>query len=132
MRLLVDDVAVGPDRLDDLVADALNGVERRHRVLKDHRDPVATDLLELLRACVGELLAVVADRAGDPGIRTARQTEDRHRRDGLARAGFANDAEYLAVAHIERDAVDRVDRPLIGPKLDLEIADLEQGLRLPC
>ena len=37
-RLLLGDVAVRPDHLGDLIADAVHGVQRRHRVLEHHRD----------------------------------------------------------------------------------------------
>ncbi len=44
------DVLVGPDLLDDLVADLVDRIERGHRVLEDHRDVVAADSLQLLLA----------------------------------------------------------------------------------
>ena len=36
---VLGDVLVDADRLDDLPADGAHGVERRHRILVDHRDP---------------------------------------------------------------------------------------------
>ena len=38
-RLPAADLIVGEDRLDDLVADGLQRVERRHRILVDEREP---------------------------------------------------------------------------------------------
>jgi hypothetical protein len=38
---------VHPDHLGDLVADREDRVERRHRLLEDHRDPVAADRAQL-------------------------------------------------------------------------------------
>src|SRR6266567_2950045 len=38
------DIPVELDRLDQLVPDRLHGVQRRHRVLEDHRDLVSPDV----------------------------------------------------------------------------------------
>jgi hypothetical protein len=43
-RLFAGDVVVGLDRLDDLVADGVDGRQRRQRVLEDHGELVAADL----------------------------------------------------------------------------------------
>src|SRR5690606_902827 len=43
-RLRLRDVAVQPDRLDDLVADRVHRAEGGHRLLKDHRDLAASNL----------------------------------------------------------------------------------------
>ena len=37
------EILVRPDHLDDLLADPLHRVQRRQRVLEDHRDPLAAD-----------------------------------------------------------------------------------------
>ena len=36
------------DLLDDLLADLVDGIQRAHRVLEDHRDPGASDLAQLV------------------------------------------------------------------------------------
>ena len=89
--------AVGPDRLDDLVADPVDGVERGHRVLEDHRDPLAAHLAAArLSLSVDQLLAVELHRALDPRVGRAGEADDRLRGDALARAGLADDRQHLA------------------------------------
>ena len=63
-------------RLGDLVADRQHRVQRRHRVLEDHRHVAAADLAELLLRQLQQVLAL-EDRLAlrDPGRR--RQPEDR-------------------------------------------------------
>ena len=55
------------------------------------------------------------------------QAHDRLRRDALAGAGLADDAEGLAALDGEGDAVDGADEAVLGGELDLEVADLEVG-----
>ena len=48
LGFLLGDVAVRADHLGDLVADAIDGVQRAHRVLEDHRDLLAADVPQLI------------------------------------------------------------------------------------
>jgi len=58
-RFVLFHVAVGPDRLDQLPTNGVNGVQRGHRVLEDHRDSFSTNLAHLTRETPDDL--VVAD-----------------------------------------------------------------------
>ena len=53
--------------------------------------------------------------------------EQRERRDALAAARLADDPERLARRDVERDPVDGVDRPALGPELDLQVLDVERS-----
>ena len=67
------------------------------------------------------------------GARARLQQEHQRAADrGLARSGFADDAERLAAADVEIDAVDRLDggAAIHGLELDLEIAHRDDGIRL--
>src|SRR5206468_1247381 len=114
VRVRLGYVVVSEDRLDDLVADPMDRVEGGHRVLEDHRDAVAANRLELVVGGGRQLLALVADRSRDPGVRPSGEPENRHRGDRLAAAGLPDDAEHLPGLEREGDAADRVDGPLVA------------------
>ena len=56
------------------------------------------------------------------------ETHERERRDGLARARLADDAERLAAVEGEADAVDGLDHAGVREEVRREILDLEQAL----
>src|SRR5882762_2627613 len=127
-QTLVDD-----GRLGDLIAHGEHRIERRHRLLEDHRDLVATDGPQLA-GLEGQQVAPFeldeapgADMAGGLGD----ETENGERRDGLAASRLAHDAQRLTRLHLEGDAVhgSRGAAAVLGDEVGLEIADAEQGLR---
>jgi len=63
--------------------------------------------------------------AGDPA-RRIEQADDCEPGERFARAGLADDAENLARRDVERDAVERHQRPLAGGEFDPEIANRKQ------
>ena len=127
-RRRLGDVAVGLDRLDDLVADPVEGVKRGERVLEDHRDLVAADRRSCSsldrRAGLRPRTALVPEIAA---FGAAGEAEDRQVGDALAAAGLADDPERLARLDRERDAVDRLDDAVLGLEADPQIVDREQG-----
>ena len=121
---------VGDDRLGHLLLDREHRVEARHRVLEDHRDVAAADLAHVRLVHRHEVDAVEQHRAAldvPGGLR--QQADDREVGDALAAARLAHEAEALAAGELERDAVDGVDRPVVGPELDDEVVDVEQDVR---
>ena len=107
----------------DLRPDRVDRVQRRHRILEDHRHLVAADLLQLAlvhrrgrRGPCNEHFALEAR------VAVARQPEERHRRDALARARLADDPEHLAALELEADAVDGLDDAVLGRELDLQVS----------
>jgi hypothetical protein len=62
---------VQAQRLGDLVADGVQRVQRRHRLLEDHADAVAAQRAQAASSSVGQLLAVEADRPADLARRRA-------------------------------------------------------------
>ncbi len=106
-RRAVDDEGFG-----DLVADGLDRVESRHRLLKDHSDLVAPEGAEAPFWQGQEVFARHSGRAGAFGAarQEAHAGEGRQR---LARARFAHEPEDLARTDVEahviedRSAVDR-------------------------
>jgi hypothetical protein len=95
----------------DLVADPHHGIERGHRLLKDHRDPISPDLAHLGLVEAEQIGAFQRHRAADhPARRVRHQPHHRQRGDALAATGFADDRQRLAAADAERDVVDRAEQ----------------------
>ena len=115
------DVLVGLQHLDDLATDLVDRVERRQRILEDHRNPLATNATHLLGRATHQLVAVDRGRAlDDRGLgQQTHQAQEGHR---LARAGLADDAHHLALADVEIDATHGLDRAVHGWKRDAEVA----------
>ena len=110
----------------DLVADLADGVERRARVLEDHRDLAPAQIAHLPLARLAHVDAGEAHRAlGDaPGA-----VEDAHhgiRRDRLAGARLADDGQRLALGDRDVDVLHGLHRAAARCELHREIADVEQ------
>ena len=104
LALALDQVE-GADRLGDDGVDPEARVEAGVGVLEHHLDAAAQPLAHLRLLRVGHRDAVDHDLA-----RGRRQQADHHARDrGLARAGFADEREGLALPDVEGDAVDRLE-----------------------
>src|SRR5439155_18134740 len=117
---------VRANRFDDLVADPIERMEARGRVLEDHRELVATELLDLVRRHGDQLLSVEPDLAGDFGCLPVDQAHDRLRGDALARAGLAHDCERLPLLQRERDAVDGAYEAVLRGERDRQVGDGEE------
>ena len=117
------------DRLRDLIADREHGIERRHRVLEDHRHLPTPDVAQPLLRHLEHVVAL-EDRlaARDASRRCRDETEDRHRRDALARSRLPHDAEHLAGLEIPADVGHGVDDTVLRRELDGELAYGENGL----
>ena len=126
-------VLVQADRLDDLVADREDRIERRHRLLEDHRDVGAAELAQALLALGGEIDDTTRPRAQQhraAGDASAAQFDQPHQRQGgdrLARSRLADERHRLAKLHLERDAVDRKHVPAALAKGDGEVLDGKEG-----
>jgi hypothetical protein len=117
------------DRLADLVADRQDRVERRHRVLEDHRHRPAPDLAQPALGQGEQVLALEERLSGrnSPGW-TGNEPEDGHHRDAFPRSRLAHDAEDLAGSKIPADVRDGVDDPVLRFELHREVLDLEDGV----
>ncbi len=89
-------VAMDLEHLGYLRAHAKHGVERRLRLLEDHRDLISPDSLKVLLGHLEQVLAVEGHRTGlDPaGLR--HQSHDRKRGDAFATTRLPDDGEHLA------------------------------------
>ncbi len=122
------EAAMRGHRFHELLGDAQHGVERGHRVLKDHRDLAAAHVADFVLAEPREVAATKDDAAADDARGLVQQPHDGFRADALARAGLADDAERLAGAEVEADAVHRAYRPGVGQEPGAQVAHPEQRL----
>ena len=127
MRGLRADVLVELHRLGDLVADREHRVQRRHRLLEDHRDLVAADLRQLALLERDEIAVLEQDaRVLGDSARPVDQPHHRERSDGLAGPRLADDAERAALRDLEVDAVDGAQEALARVEAGAEVLNREQ------
>ena len=119
---------MGEDRLGELLAHLVEGVQRGQRVLEDHRDLVAADAAQLLFVERHEVAALEQDPPAHLGALVAREAEHSQRRDGLAGARLAHDPERLSGEHLVGDPVDGVHDAVLGVELDPQVLHPQQRL----
>ena len=117
---------VEPGDLHQLCRDLEERVERRHRVLKDHRDAFAAYLADVFDRQSAYVDTVKDDLAVDDLTRRFRD-KPHHRQvcNRFAAARFTDDAESLAFVQFERDPVDCLYHAVLGMKIGLEALDRE-------
>jgi hypothetical protein len=123
------ELEVEPHRLQDLVTDREDRVERRHRLLEDHADPAAADLAHARLGHRHQVLAVEEDPAAHDLARRDRE-EPHHgeRGDRFPAAALPHHPHGLAGPRVERHAVHRRDGAFVGVEVRLEVDDVEQRL----
>ena len=97
---------VKAQHLVDLVAAAHHRIERRHRLLEDHRHARGAQLSQPRLAACGDFLAFEPDRAGGQRQRLRQQTHHALADHRFSGAGFAHQADDLAGRDAERHARD--------------------------
>ena len=125
-RLRLGHVAMRPDRLHELDADAVERMQRRQRVLEDHRDVVAAQPAQLALGQPQQLAPAEGRAAGDARARRAREAHERQTRHALARPRLADDPQHAAGLQREGDAVDGLHDPVLGIEVHAQVGDLQQ------
>jgi hypothetical protein len=97
--------------------DAQHRIERRHRVLEHHRDAVAAQRAQLIRAHREHVAPLEGDFPPDDPGGLLQQPHQRERRDALAGTRLADNAQRLAGRDRERDAIDGAHDAGIGEEL---------------
>ena len=116
---------VQPHRLGDLIADADQGIERRHRLLEDHADATSADRLQLRLAHRVDRSVLEIHRPRHTR-RVRQESHDGEGRHGFSRARLADQSEDLAARHLQADFMDHTS----GADRHAERLDVEQ--RLAC
>jgi hypothetical protein len=124
---IADDAGVDLKRLPDLGAHPERGVERRGRVLGHVADPGAARRPQVARAQRQQVGPVQPDLARGDAQPPAGVAEQGQGHGGLARAGFADQAEHLAGPDRETDVAHHVGPGPADP--DLEAGHLQPDLR---
>jgi hypothetical protein len=96
-------------RLGELDADPLDRVQRRHRVLEDHRGLDAEEVLALRLRQLVDVATTDLDRPGPRAV-GGEQVDQRAGEHRLARARLADDRDRLPFGQRQRDPVDRGER----------------------
>ena len=94
--------------LRHLLADSHQRIERRKRILEDDGDRTATQAAHHVFPGAGEIVALEPYASLRNPHRRRQQAHDGIRGDRLAGAGLADDAEHLALPHVEGYVFDRV------------------------
>ena len=111
--------------LGDLLTDAHNGVQRGQRILEDHSDFIATDLVHFLFGDLQQILTVINDLAAfDDGV-AGQDAHNGTAGNGLTGAGLANDGQGLAALQVEGDIADSLHLAVVGTEGDLQILNFK-------
>ena len=113
--------AVQLDRLDDLVADRIDRVQRGHRLLEDHGDVAPPQVVQICSRHGEDITTLEQDLAAQ--ARALDQAQRRERSHRLAGSRLADQRQLLP--GVEREA-HPVDHPT-GAEVDAEIAHFEQA-----
>ena len=126
-RVILAQPTMQHQRLGDLRADAMERIERRHRLLEDHGDAVAAQTSHRLFPETYKFPLLEPDRSRDPRAFWSQrhQSERGHR---LAGAGFADHPEALALRERKRRPIDDALRAPGRREIDGELGDFEQHL----
>ena len=124
------DRLVEAERFADLLLDRVEGIQRRHRLLEDHRYASPPERAHCRRGRVEEGFAVELDvPAGVPRLRVGKEPEDGQGSDRLAGPALPDESDRLAPAHFERDPANRLDRLAARAEAHVQVGDGEEGLR---
>ena len=121
---------VAAQHLGDLEADRVHGVERRHRLLEDHRHDAAAHRAQRARVEADDLQVAEADRPVHEGV-LGQQAHHRQGDRRLPRARLADDRHRLPRDEVEAGAADRRVPVAVDPEVDLEVAHLDDGAARP-
>ena len=113
--------------LHDLEADGEAGVEARRRLLEDHRHVLAGEPPAACGRHRQQILAIEDETVGAHFARPGDEAHQRQHGHALAGAGFAHDADDLALLDGQVQPVDRAQHAARGGELDRQVPDLDQS-----
>ena len=130
-RLLLGVATVQTKSLAHLLADLIDRVQGGHRILEDHRDIVAANMLHFFLGHLEDRTTAVANVAALNLSRRHRdEAHDGHGGHGLTRAGLTDDTQGLTAIERVGHAIDSANDAILGVEIHLKVIDLEQMLAL--
>ncbi|MNE67979.1 hypothetical protein D3C80_1636180 [compost metagenome] len=100
VRFLLPQLQMITGRFGNLPPDLEYRIERGHRLLKNHRNPVAADAADFFGRHLQHILALKTNLAGgDPADPLRQELHNRQRGDAFATAGFTYNPKRLPFAH---------------------------------
>src|SRR5688572_14260690 len=110
------------------MADAIERIERGHRLLEDHADAGATDAIEITLGFAQYLFAVKQDRAARASVRCQKAKRGHHEL-ALARPRLADDGQRVTFGDVQGDAAHSMHSAAGDGEFNLEIANGKKGRR---
>ena len=121
-------ILVNVQHLRDLVTRAEHRVQRRLRLLEDHRDAITSHLHHLLFRRLYQILIIEKNLAfHDPAGRTD-QPHNGKRGHTLPTSRFPHNAQHFPRIDLEINPVHRMDNPVFCKKISLQVFDFQQWL----
>ncbi|RMS12129.1 hypothetical protein ALP75_202894 [Pseudomonas syringae pv. actinidiae] len=112
-------------RFDHLRVDPQHRIEGHHRVLKNHRDPVALDFTQLTGRELCQVTAFEQHLAATDAPRFVHQTENRKAGDRLARPRLADQPQNAPWLNAQRDVAHRRQHTGAGVKRGTQVAHVQ-------
>ena len=109
--------------LGQLPLDGQDRVQRGHRVLEDHGQPIPAQLPQLVIVLAQQLIPVEDDGARRPGRRLGQEPQHGQRADAFATARLAHDPHRLAGSQVVADAIHRMHHPIARAEGHMQVAD---------
>ena len=113
------------ERFDDLRPHRHVRRQRRERVLEDHGDLGAAELVQLLRRQAQQFLAAITHAAGDLAV-GGQQAHRRQEQLAFARTRFPHHAQAGAFMNIQAHAFDGMNLAVLCGEAHIQIADFQQ------
>ena len=119
-----------------LITDLKNGIERGHRLLKDHGHEVPAQMLHGLLRCLCDLIDLIScvqtnGALHHLSLRTLQKLHERETGHGLAAAGFSHYPNRLSHRHVEGDAVHTLHRAGIRVKIGMQVFEFDGIVLVP-
>ena len=120
------ELLVHAQRLAHLKTDFHGRVQGGERILEDHADLGSTHLALQVQRHLRQVLAVEDDRAGGDLAALGQEAHEGQSRHGLARSGFAHDAQGLARVHVQVDTREGANNAVADLNIGVQIFDLKE------